>query len=67
MKAKLSPLKGKKLKWSNRMHIRQSYVGNFTKSAIPSDTRFTFLTATLYKLPKIGKMNSNDKQILRNE
>lgn len=37
------------------------------KSAIPSDTRFKFLTATLYKLPKIGEMNSNDKQLLRNE
>lgn len=65
--AKLSALTGKKLKWSNRMHIRQPSVGDLMKSAIPSDTRFIFLPVTLYKLAKIGERNSNDKQLLRNE
>lgn len=67
MTAKLSALTGKKLKWSNRMHIRQPSVGDLMKSAIPSDTRFIFLPVTLYKLAKIGERNSNDKQLLRNE
>lgn len=67
LKAKLSPLKGKKFKWNNRMHLRQPYVEDFMKSAIPSDTRFVFLPATFYNLSKIGERNSNDKQLLRNE